>query len=366
MDNQTMDSLKKRNRIQEEEVIKEREKQKRRRKVRDEQQEVEETLVQMRQITTELKGIVDLMEHTQRLQVALVQQAAMENALATMKNYPYRQAPDEYRDERPRRRVYYDDNPAKSLAKSPAHERPRHAKSQKDDTQTGKKFTEKNVIEKNISEVSNNDITEHQKQEKKKYGWIGEALFYVLILGMVFGAFLIRSNSNGRPIVIAGYSAFTVLTSSMESEIPKGSLVFTKAVDPETLQIGDDITYMSGPTSTITHRIIGITEKYLDTNERAFETKGVMNAEADKKLVPAANVVGKVIYHSEILGQMATFAGQNWPLLVFFVVVIVIFFIVLKWILRDDDEGENSTKKETAKSRRRYTSRRRRRRQKNL
>ena len=161
-----------------------------------------------------------------------------------------------------------------------------------------------------------------------------------MLVLLIVGAFLIRSSSNGRPISIAGYSAFTVLTSSMEKEIPKGSLVITKTVEPETLKIGDDITYMSGPTSTITHRIIGITEKYLDTNERAFETQGIMNAEPDKDPVPAVNVVGKVVYHSEVIGRMATFASDNWPFLIFILIVAIALFTILKRVLSDDKSDE--------------------------
>lgn len=190
--------------------------------------------------------------------------------------------------------------------------------------------------------VSKSDIEDgfeekkHKKSKKKKFAWIGEIFFYSMLILLVLGAFLIRSSSNGRPISIAGYSAFTVLTSSMESEIPKGSLVISKTVEPETLQIGDDITFMSGPTSTITHRIIGITEKYLDTNERAFETQGIMNSYPDKNPVPAVNVVGKVVYHNKVIGDIATFVSGNWPFVVFVLVVSIALFTILKRVFRED------------------------------
>lgn len=196
-----------------------------------------------------------------------------------------------------------------------------------------------------ISENSDKDNEEigkkSKKPKRKRIALIGEIFFYSLLVALILGAFLIRSSSNGRPISMAGYSAFTVLTSSMESEIPKGSLVITKTVEPETLKIGDDITYMSGPTSTITHRIIGITEKYLDTNERAFETQGVMNASPDKEPVPAVNVVGKVVYHSETLGQIATFTSKNWPFLIFILIVSIALFTILKKVLRSDNQSKN-------------------------
>ena len=179
-------------------------------------------------------------------------------------------------------------------------------------------------------------VIQETPKKKGKLTFFTEVLFYVALVALVVGAFLVRASSNGNPITFAGYSAFTVLTSSMESDYPKGSLIVTKSVDPKTLRIGDDITFMSGPNSTTTHRIIGITEQYLETGERAFETKGVMNSQPDKNPVPAVNIVGKVVFHSEVLGRIATFSKANWPFLLFIFIVIAILFAVLKWVFKND------------------------------
>ena len=40
-----------------------------------------------------------------------------------------------------------------------------------------------------------------------------------------------------------------------------------------------------------------------------------MNAQPDKQPVPAVNVVGKVVFHSETLGLAASFIRSYWPLL---------------------------------------------------
>ncbi len=206
-----------------------------------------------------------------------------------------------------------------------------------------------------INDITIGDKTEVQpelkkpvKKKRKKFAWVFDVLFYLLIIAIVLGAVLIRSSSGGKPFLFAGYSAFTVLTSSMEDVIPKGSLVITKSVDANTLQIGDDITFMSGPTSTITHRIVGIEEKYGDTGERAFKTKGTMNKQEDD-WIPAVNVVGKVIYHNKAIGDMANFIKINWPFILFVVIVLVVLFYVLERIFREDSP-EKTTKKHTEKS----------------
>lgn len=152
--------------------------------------------------------------------------------------------------------------------------------------------------------------------------WMKEFAFYALLIIFIVGAALIRMGKDGIPVVFGGYSAFTVLTSSMEAEIPKGSLVVTKKVDSQTLQIGDDITYMANRTTTITHRIVGIIENYENTGYRAFETKGIMNESPDKLPVLEVNIVGRVIFHNLTLGLIAAFISRYW----FYLVVLLVLF----------------------------------------
>ena len=142
---------------------------------------------------------------------------------------------------------------------------------------------------------------------------------------MVIGALILKDIRKDIPKSIAGISIFTVLTSSMENEIPKGSLVVAKYMEPSELKIGDDITFMISETTTITHRIIGIVEKYEQTGQRAFETKGTMNKDKDKLPVPAVNVIGKVVYHNYTLGRITDFISQN--------IIIILVMVVLIWVL---------------------------------
>ena len=168
---------------------------------------------------------------------------------------------------------------------------------------------------------------------------IGECVFYGLLLLLILSAVFVRTTSDGSPRSLAGYSGMIVLTESMQSEIPKGSLVITKTVDPQSLQIGDDITYMANQTTSVTHRIVGITENYENTGQRAFQTQGIMNREPDKQMVPAVNVVGKVVFHSEVLGTVASFIGQYWPFLLFILAVAFVLLYVLRRIFKSPPEG---------------------------
>lgn len=173
-----------------------------------------------------------------------------------------------------------------------------------------------------------------QNKPKERRRW-GDVLFYLVLLAIVVGA-LMWKESTTTVRTFAGFSAFTVLSGSMETEIPKGSLIITRQVDPDTLQVGDDITYMRDATTTITHRIVEIVEDYQQTGQRAFRTQGVMNAEPDKQLVPAVNVVGKVVFHSHLAGQVVGVVSRYWHLAVLFLLLFGGLYAALRtWVWKD-------------------------------
>ncbi len=166
------------------------------------------------------------------------------------------------------------------------------------------------------------------KKKRKRLLW--DFAYYGALLLLVLCILFIKSGGKGAPVSVLGFSMHNVLSASMQEEIPKGALVLTRRVEPGTLKIGDDITYMRDAQTTVTHRIIGIIEDYENTGQRAFETKGVMNKERDKLLVPAANVVGKVIFHNHALGVAMSFLSRYWKLALLFLAL----FSGLIWAIR--------------------------------
>lgn len=95
--------------------------------------------------------------------------------------------------------------------------------------------------------------------------------------------------------------ALTVLTGSMTPEIPVGSVVVVRPVDPRTLEVGDVATYQleEGEKAFVTHRV----RKILHTDDGlAFRFKGDANRGADPQPIPAGAVRGKVWIHVPYLG----------------------------------------------------------------
>lgn len=144
------------------------------------------------------------------------------------------------------------------------------------------------------------------------------------------------ASATGGPLMIAGWSAALVATGSMNSVIPQGSLIVCAPVEEAELSVGDDITYMSSSTTTVTHRIIEVTDSAEVPGHRAFITQGVDNTLPDKTPVEAQNVVGRVVFHSHVAGVVLGFIRANWPLLVALLVIAWGFLKVMRRIQRSE------------------------------
>ena len=171
---------------------------------------------------------------------------------------------------------------------------------------------------------------------------VSAILFYGLLLCLVGGAFLL-SQGDKRPVF--GYSFMNVITGSMQSVYPVGSLVVVKEVDSGAIRIGDDITFARKDETAVTHRVIDITEDYEGTGERGFETQGVDNDAPDFEIVRAVNVVGVVKTHVPKVGQWLEWLRGNLVIALGFPAGILLLAILLKGAFKKTPENENEAKK---------------------
>lgn len=97
--------------------------------------------------------------------------------------------------------------------------------------------------------------------------------------------------------------ALTVLTGSMTPQIPVGSVVLVRPVDPRTLRAGDVATYQATPgeESFITHRVVRVHD---DGPDLSFTFKGDANRSPDLERIPAGAVHGQVWFHVPYLGAV--------------------------------------------------------------
>jgi len=151
-------------------------------------------------------------------------------------------------------------------------------------------------------------------------GYIGNALFYLLLSGLVLAALFFAMSSDPNKSFFS-YRWYWVQTGSMEPDLPVGALAVVKVVDPTMLRIGDDATFAiarRGGTDYLTHRIVEIIEirpasdvdrypleegeSVLVEEELLFVTRGIANDKNDPEPRSADTVVGKVIAHIPYVG----------------------------------------------------------------
>ena len=124
---------------------------------------------------------------------------------------------------------------------------------------------------------------------------------------------------------VTGSTALTVLSSSMEPNLPPGTMVVIRPADPADIKPGMVVTYQiaSGEPAVVTHRV---TQSLLTVDgERLFITQGDANPSADPNPVREVQIRGTVWYAIPVVGWAAlAFQGEQ-RVIVITVVVIALF-----------------------------------------
>jgi len=179
-----------------------------------------------------------------------------------------------------------------------------------------------------------------QQKRRRRKSIVSDVVFYCVLIVVVAVLLLSASGGNGAPRNFAGFSAMTVLTGSMQSEIPKGSFIITQKVDPASLQTGDVITYMKDENTTITHKIVGIYDDYESTGQIGFVTRGIENPENDKPVVLQDNVVGKVVFANLMIGEVLTFIKANLLFVSIFAGLFIVMFAALGTFMKRSHKNQ--------------------------
>lgn len=147
------------------------------------------------------------------------------------------------------------------------------------------------------------------ERKTKSRGRVASAicrLFGCIILIAVIAALL--------PVTVPrlmGYEVYDVISGSMEPEIPVGSVIYVKSCEPSTLEEGDIVAFYSGD-EVVAHRV---TENHkLDGD---LVTKGDANEIEDFSDVPYRDVIGRVVRHYPVLGEiMVVLSGTLGKILI--------------------------------------------------
>ena len=133
---------------------------------------------------------------------------------------------------------------------------------------------------------------------KKVWSIVSTVLVVLIVLCAVF---LMGSR-------LIGYRVFNVISGSMTPVYNVGDLIYVKEVPVNTIQVGDDITFVLNEDLVVaTHRVIEV-----DAESQHFYTQGVANEVADNEPVHFNNVIGVPQFRIPLLGYVSDFV-QNPP-----------------------------------------------------
>ena len=133
---------------------------------------------------------------------------------------------------------------------------------------------------------------------KKVWDVVSTVLVILVVLSAIF---LMGSR-------LVGLQVFNVISGSMEPTYSVGDLIYVKTVDPDSVKVGDPITFVLNEDLVVaTHRVVAI-----DRENRQFTTKGDANSTEDAAPVHFNNLIGVPVFAVPLLGYVSAYI-QNPP-----------------------------------------------------
>ena len=134
-------------------------------------------------------------------------------------------------------------------------------------------------------------------QMPKKVKKIWDTVTTVLVVTVViFAVFLMGSR-------LIGMQVFHVISPSMEPTYSVGDLLYVKTVDPDSVKVGDPITFVLNEDLVVaTHRVVAV-----DGENRQFTTKGDANSTEDAAPVHFNNLIGVPVFAIPLLGYVSAY-----------------------------------------------------------
>ena len=176
--------------------------------------------------------------------------------------------------------------------------------------------------------MSTEQTTAGTQQRTGPLWWVWQIVTWAVLLFLV--AILLATIVVPK---IAGAQPYTVLTSSMKDKYPPGTLIVVKKVDPDTLAIGDVVTYQirSGEPDVITHRVVGFT--FDQRGNRLLTTQGDAVPTPDERPVQAGQVRGKLWYSIPYLGYVNNWlTGSTRMIVVYVIAGALLFYAVAQFV----------------------------------
>lgn len=181
------------------------------------------------------------------------------------------------------------------------------------------------------------------------FNYMSSILMYAFIvifilIGILLVVYFVDSKRSMQKLEKPLYGAYVIVSGSMEPIIKIKDAVLIKRVDPDSIQRGDVVTYLSNDESyygiMITHRVVNIQE---ENGEKIYYTKGDHNETVDRSPIKGDQIYGKVVMRIPKIGYIKYFlvSSYGWIIAIVIPSLGIIIYDILK-ILRNvkDDRKE--------------------------
>ncbi len=180
----------------------------------------------------------------------------------------------------------------------------------------------KKVTEKSEDKIKNNQQKNTKNAEQKRKGRfaskglkiIWKIFTQILTCIVIFISIIIvvQKVTNNEESFL-GFRVFRVQTGSMIPKYQIGDVILVKEVDPNKIQIGDDVTYqgevgaMQG--KLVTHRVIDIKEV---NGQKSFQTQGIAIGTTKDPVIKAEQINGVVQTKMYILSLICMLLNNKY------------------------------------------------------
>lgn len=174
------------------------------------------------------------------------------------------------------------------------------------------------------------DIRSKKSTIKKVIKIISKILYQILVvLCLIVAAVIIFQKITDSNKSIGGYRIFRVITGSMEPEYDVGEVVISKEVDPNSIEVGDDIVYL-GTYGEYKGKIIMHSVVAIDKDENGnlnFHAKGLHSSSVEDPQIKANQIYGVVKFKSIILTVLYKLATNIYSLFIIITILALNVFI---------------------------------------
>lgn len=174
------------------------------------------------------------------------------------------------------------------------------------------------------------DIRSKKSTIKKVIKIISKILYQILVaLCLIVAAIIVFQKITNNNKSIGGYRIFRVITGSMEPEYDVGEVVISKEVDPNSIEVGDDIVYL-GTYGEYKGKIIMHSVVAIDKDENGnlnFHAKGLHSSSVEDPQIKANQIYGVVKYKSIILTVLYKLATNIYSLFIIITILALNVFI---------------------------------------